>query len=111
MKMAKVIDVRDASPATSSAAPEGVPSQRQRMEQLLRRYPNNEAETEEIKRFLAKGSHLDVGLIAGSDEFRELVKRIREEHGSYFRLKLHEVLIFVTVVAGPVAALFWRSLG
>ncbi len=112
MKQANVVSVRDVAPADSAPARFGDFQKRQHIEGLLRRYPKtSEAETKEIIAFLATGNHLDVGLVSGSDELREKVARFRSEHSSHFRLKLHEVALFLLVTGGPVAALAWRYLG
>jgi hypothetical protein len=52
-----------------------------------------------------------VGLVSGSDEFREKVAAFKKQHRQHFRLKAHEVLMFLVAAGGPVAALFWRYLG
>ncbi|MDT9600668.1 hypothetical protein [Sphingosinicella rhizophila] len=112
MKQANVVSVRDVPPADSAPSHYGDHQKRQRIEGLLRRYPEtNEAETKEIISFLTTGSHLDVGLVSGSDPFKDKVTRFRAEHGSHFRLKLSEVALFLLFVGGPVAATAWRFLG
>ena len=112
MKTARIIEVRDVPASNATAAEEGSKSKRQRIEELLRRYPaTSEAETAEIRHFLATGSHLDVGLVSGSDEFREKVAAFKKQYRQHFRLKAHEVLMFLVAAGGPVAALFWRYLG
>ena len=112
MKQANVVSVRDVSAADNAPARFGDHQKRQHIEGLLRRYPQtSEAETKEIITFLATGNHIDVGLVSGSDEFKEKVARFRAEHSSHFRLKLHEAALFLLLVGGPVAALSWRYLG
>lgn len=111
MKEANAMELRDV-PATTNAAPlGGDKAKRQRIEELLRRYPGtSDAETAEIRHFLATGSHLDVGLVSGSDEFREKVSAFKKQHRQHFRLKAHEVLMFLVAIAGPIGALAWRYL-
>ena len=107
MKKANIIEVRDVTPARL-----GNPEKRQSIEGLLRRWPETtEAETAEILHFLASGNHLDVGLLSGSDEFREKVQRFRTEYRRDLRPKAREVFLFLLVTVGPVAALFLRYLG
>ena len=111
--MSQSITTEARPPARDIPAPAqgATKTRRDPIEALLRRYPHNDAETAEIRHFLATGSHLDVGLVAGSDEFKETVQRFRKEHAPYFRLKLREVAMFLLATAGPVGALFWRYLG
>jgi hypothetical protein len=112
MKQANVVSVRDLSPADSAPARFGDYQKRQHIEALLRRYPGtSEAETKEIITFLATGNHLDVGLVSGSDEFRQKVARFRSEHRGHFRLKVYEAALFLLLVGGPVGAMAWRYLG
>lgn len=104
MKMAKVVSVRDISaeekhPELRHAA------RRQRIEALLRRYPQiRDSETEEIVRFLATGPHRDVGLVAGSEEFADKVRSLRKTNKKHFKLKPHEAILFFVAVVGPAAA-------
>ncbi len=108
MKIAKVTEVRDV-PLGSKLGDLG---KRTHIEALLRRYPaTSEAETGEIRHFLATGSHLDIGLVAGSDEFRDKVAAFRKEHRRHFSLKVHEILVFLLVTGGPIGTLAWRYLG
>ncbi len=101
MKMANVVVVRDIAPEEKHPELRQTP-RRQRIEELLRRYPSiRESETEEIVRFLATGPHLDVGLIAGSDEFADKVRALRKRHKKHFQLHFHEALLFVVAVLGP----------
>lgn len=110
MKMAKVVAVTDATSLENRPELDHT-NKRKTIEALLRRYPEtSEAETAEITRFLATGPHLDVGLIAGSDEFKEKVAAFRREHRRHFRLTPWEVLMFVLVALGPIAALAYRYL-
>ena len=111
MKYAKVKEVRGFAVADTSPVSEGNITKRKRIEDLLRKYPRTtEAETLEIRHFLATASHLDVGLLSGSDEFRETVRAFKKEHSSHFRLKVHEVVLFLLIIGGPIAALLWRNL-
>ena len=113
MKQATTTAVRDNTRTASNATSRlGNPDIRSRIEHLLRRYPDtSEAETGEVRHFLATGSHLDVGLVAGSDELADKVARFRSDHGGAFRLKMREIIGFVAIVGGPVTMLFWRYLG
>ena len=109
MKTANVISVRD---ITEDKHPElNRSSRRKDIEALLRRYPDiKAAETAEIVRFLATGSHLDVGLIAGNEELRDKVDAVRKANPAAFRIKLHEGLFFVLAVGGPAAFLLAKYL-
>ncbi len=112
MKQANVVSVRDISSAETAPARYGDHQKRTHIEGLLRRYPKtSDAETSEIINFLATGNHLDVGLVSGSDEFREKVARFRAEHARHFRLKLHEIAMFILAIGGPIAVMAWRYLG
>jgi hypothetical protein len=112
MKSANVIEVRDVVSTGSADMKLGDRAKRQRIEELLRKWPDTkEAETAEIRHFLATGSHLDVGLVSGSDELRETVQRFRSANHQHFRLKGREVFTFLLVTLGPIGAMFWRYLG
>ena len=97
----------DRSNARKSATPPsrreiGSPELRQRMEHLLRLYPDiSQEETEELLTFLRSGPHLDVGLVTGEEEFREKVRDIRTRYRGEFRLKLRESILFVALIIGP----------
>jgi hypothetical protein len=110
MKTANMIEARDVTRAVPQPARHGDWVKREHIEDLLRRYPCNEDETAEIAHFLTKGSHLDVGLVSGSDELKEVVDRFRKENSRYFRLKLHEIAAFLIATAGPVGLLCWQFL-
>ena len=110
MKQANVVEVRDIT-ASRPEVKLGDPAKRDRIEQLLRKYPDtSEDEVAEIRHFLATGNHLDVGLVAGSDQLKEKVQRFRKEHRQHFRLKFREAMMFLFVTLGPISALFWRYL-
>jgi hypothetical protein len=108
MKTAKVVSGRDV-PASESYDPWLTdPAQRARAEELLRRYPDTtDAETGEIGKFLTKGRQLDVGMVSGSDEFREKVAAFREEHSRHFRLNPRQVIGSIVIAAALLAALLW----
>ncbi len=112
MKLANVIEVRDV-PVPAGEDPSRIgPGTRERIEELLRRYPGiDQSEAEEIRHFLSRGSHYEIGRVSGSDEFRDKVAKFREENASYFRLKWWEVMIFLGCTAGPTALLAWRFWG
>ena len=85
--------------------------QREEVAELLKRYPDiDDREVRQILNFLSNGMHLDVGLIAGADEFRAKVAEIREKHSDHFRLRASEIGLFLLITAGPVALLFWHYL-
>lgn len=72
------------------------PARRANIETLLRAYPNTtEAETADILHFLSKGKHMDVGLVSGSDEFKDKVEQIKRENRDLFRVGPVEGAIFL----------------
>lgn len=109
MNSAKVVSVRDV-PAPERYDPAYTdPEGRAREQELLRLYPGTtDDETAEIRHFLTKGRILEVGLVSGSDEFRDKVAAFREEHDRHFRLKPRELLGFLLITAVPVGALVWH---
>jgi hypothetical protein len=110
MKQATIVEVRDV-PASNDNVHLGNRKLRQEVEELLRRYPSiSEGETAKVRNFLATGSHMDIGLVAGSDELKEKVIAFRKQHRRQLGLKLHEVVIFLVIAGGPVGALLWRYL-
>lgn len=110
MKLANAVEVRDV-PASESTARYGDRQLRQEMEDILRRYPNiSEEDTATVLNFLRTGTHMDVGLVAGSDELKDKVRAFRKQHRRKLGLKWHEILLFVAATGGPAAAMFWRYL-
>lgn len=107
MKIAKVVDVRDVSAPKIDNSSAAVSSARVRAEELLRLYPKTtETQTEEIREFLTTGTHYDVGMVAGNDEFREKVAAFRKAHNKDFRVRPLELLIPFLLLA-TLAALAW----
>jgi hypothetical protein len=85
------------------------PEGRARAEELLRRYPDTtDEETAEILSFLKKGKFLEVGLVSGSDEFRDKVAELRKKHDQHFRLKPRELIVGLVVAMVPIGALVWN---
>lgn len=106
MKPAKVVEVRDVRASINLDPAYTDPERRSRAEELLRAYPEtNEEETAEIVQFLARGMHLDVGLVTRQDEFKEKIASIRRDHRQAFRLGPLEVIIFYLVVLTPLSIL------
>ena len=106
MKDAKVREVRDVRASVKHDPAYTEVSRRLRIEELLRDYPDiSEAQTEEIVTFLARGMHLDVGLVAANEQFKEKIATLRREHAEAFRLKPLEGIIFVIVVLTPLILL------
>lgn len=106
MKPAKVVEVRDVRAMGNLDPAYTDPERRARAEELLRIYPGtNEEETAEIVHFLARGMHLDVGLVTRQDEFKEKIARIRSDHRQAFRVGPLEVIIFLMVVLTPLTIL------
>ena len=96
------------SSAEQTLAGEG---RRDRVEALLRRYPETSAaETAEIIHFLKKGPLFDVGLVTGNDELKPTVERIRREHRAEFSLGLREYAIVAAIVIAliVVGAILWN---
>jgi len=84
---------------------------RARAEKLLRSYPDvSDRETTEIIHFLKKGRLLEIGLVSGSDEFRQKVAAFRKEHARHFRLTAIEMLSFFSITMLPVGVVAWHSL-
>lgn len=109
MKSAKVMSVRDVPAPDRSDPAYTDPEARARAEELLRLYPDTtDDETAEIRHFLTKGRILEVGLVSGSDEFREKVAAFRKEHDRHFRLKPREIVAAILIAAAPVGALVWH---
>ena len=109
MKQAKIVEVGDVPASNDNNL--GNRKGRQEIEDLLRRYPNiGEGDTARIRNFLATGSHMDVGLVAGNDELKDKVIAFRKQHRRQLGLKFHEIVIFLVIAGGPVGALFWRYL-
>ena len=90
---------------TAAAQPElGDPARRARIEALLRLYPQtSEAENSEILRFLSTGAHIDIGLVAGSEEFAPKVAEFRKRYKSHFGMKLRDGAWFFGLTLGPAA--------
>ncbi len=110
MKLAKVVSVRDV-PASETYDPWLTDhAQRARAEELLRLYPDTTQEqTAEICRFLTKGRLLDVGLVGGSDEFRDKVAAFRKEHSRHFGLDSRQMLGAFLIGVVFLAALLWYA--
>ena len=86
-------------------------SRRDRVEALLRKYPEtSSAETAEIIQFLRKGPLFDVGLVTGNDELKPTVERIRREHRSEFSLGIREYALVAAIVIAliVVSAILWN---
>jgi hypothetical protein len=108
MKLANVVEVRDARAPVPIDPAFTDPSRRARAEQLLRKYPDtNESETAEIVSFLAKGKHLDVGLLAGDREFGPKIDALRRLHPRQFRAGIMETIWFLLLLILPLALVCW----
>jgi len=87
-------EIIEAKGETTSASAEtrlGDFNNRLQMEESLRQNPRvADDETAGIRHFLAKGTHLDVGLVGGSDELGEEVRRFRTERSRHLRPKPHD---------------------
>ena len=107
MKLTKVVDVRDARAPNKCDSSSGISAERARAEQLLRLYPETTRDqTEEIRLFLTKGTHYDVGMVAGSDEFYEKVIAFRKAHKKHFRLTPLEILVPIVFLL-TISAFVW----
>jgi hypothetical protein len=92
--MHEIIEAKGETTSASAETRLGDFNKRRRMEELLRRYPGTaDDETARIRHFLAKGTHLDVGLVGGSDELGEKVRRFRTEHSRHLRPKPHDAVV------------------
>lgn len=87
-------------------------SRRDRVEDLLTRYPDvTPGETAEIMRFLKKGLPLEVGLLTSNEALRPQLQRFRADHRSDFSLGISEYVAAVLVVAAFIGLclLLWDS--
>lgn len=106
MKQANVVAVRAATGSNSAHAKDGNLAVRQRMAELLRRYPDtDEAETAEILTFLRTGDQIDIGLIGGSDELKGKVQQFRADHARHFRLSMRESAVAILLICGLAGAI------
>ena len=87
--MHEIIETKGETTSASAETRSGDFNKRRRMEELLRRYSRT-ADHETAGNFLAKGIHLDVGLVGGSDELGEKIGRFRTEHSRHLRPKPHD---------------------
>jgi hypothetical protein len=79
-----------------------------RIEQLLRRYPDiGTVEVEEIVHFLKKGSHLEVGLLSARDGIRPRLEAFRRDQRKHFALGIKDYVLFLTATVAPLAAICW----
>lgn len=107
MKLAKVVDVRDARAPVTCDPWLTNPAQRMRAEELLRRYPNTtKEEAAEIRMFLTKGRHYDVGMVAGSDELGDKVTAFREAYKRHFQLRPYKAVGLILLL-GILVATAW----
>lgn len=89
--MHEIIEAKGETPSASAETRLGDFNKRWRVEELLRQYPRTaDDETGGIRHFLATGKHLGLGLVGGSDEFREKVTRVRQERSRHLRPKPHD---------------------
>ena len=96
-----------ASHATHSETSRVQRSDRDRVADLLSRYPEvSEKEEREILTFLRTGRHLDIGLLTSDQQLRRKLDAFVEKHKAHFRVAAGET---VAVSAGIVALLllFW----
>lgn len=108
MKLAKVVEVRDIHTSSKVDPAFTDPVRRGHVEELLRSYPHtSEAETAEILEFLRYDKHMDVGLVSGSDEFKQKVGIIRRENQKLFRVSPIEGAAFALLMIVPLAAIIW----
>ncbi len=100
MKQAKVVEVRDLRASVTYDPVHTEPQRRARAEELLTAYPDVTSEEQsEIVDFLARGKHLDVGLVTGREEFKQKIEEIRSAHPAVFRMHpLQSIAVFCAVV-------------
>jgi hypothetical protein len=82
----------------------------ERVEELLRRYPDIAAEESgEILHFLKKGTALEIGLLSGNDDLRPALDAFRAAHARDLSLGMRELLIVAAIVVLTVVAcaLLW----
>ena len=87
--------------------------QRDRIEELLSKYPNiDAAETAEILHFIKKGHPLDVGLMTTVDSLKKPLEAFRRDHASHFKLGLKEyVTVAVILIALVTMCVFLSDSG
>lgn len=108
MKSAKEVEVRDIHTSSKGDPAFSDPVRLGHIEELLRNYPHtSEAEAAEILEFLRYGKHMDVGLVSGSDEFRQKVALIRRDNQKVFRVSFVEGAAFALLIIVPMAAIIW----
>lgn len=89
--MHEIIEAKEETTSASADTRLGDFNKRRRVKELLRQYPRTaDGKTAGIRHFLATGKHLDVGLVAGSDQFREMVRRFHKERSRHLRSKPHD---------------------
>lgn len=81
MKYAKVVSAQEVRAKDACDPWLTDKEQRARAEELLLRYPaTTEGEVAEIRLFLTKGRHYDVGMVEGSNAFRDKVAAFGHAH-------------------------------
>ena len=111
MKTANIAHTRVLEPR-AEAQDETAEARMDRMETLLRRHPQiNDAETEELIRFLTKGSQLEVGIVTGRDGLAPRLAAFRRLHAARFRPSVTAQLLFAVGIAVPILLLAWYMAG
>ena len=84
---------------------------RERVEQLLGRYPDiNLEESGEILRFLKKGPLLEVGLLSSDERLKPRLDRFRSDHARHFALGAQGLVTAAVIIVAIVivSALLWN---
>ena len=98
--------------ATQTADVSDVRSTRERIADMLARYPKvNRAEAREILLFLRKGRHLDVGLLTSNEKLRPNLDVFMDDHKDHFRVRWGEGTAVVAGLAALLAVvwLVWEA--
>ena len=84
-----------------------VRSTRDRVANLLKRYPNvSDQDRKEILEFMKEARHLEIGLLTANDNVRPQLDAFMEDHKRHFRLDLFDVVRAVALV-GAILMVCW----
>ncbi|MBX3561194.1 MAG: hypothetical protein KF780_05215 [Sphingomonas sp.] len=111
MKTANIASARVLEPRAETHA-DSAQARMDRMEALLRRHPQiGDEETEELIRFLTKGSQMEIGTVSGRDGLAPRLAAFRRLHAARFRPSVAAQLLFAVAVVGPILLLAWYLAG
>ena len=96
----------------SSEDTRAIRSDRERIAELLRDYPNiTTPQAQEILAYLKTARHLDLGLLSSDRRVGANLDSFMEAHRSHFQLKVGEGVAVVAVLVGllAIAWLVWEA--